>query len=120
MRKALLLHLCSAAFVLGSGILWLATGREGFTRWPNEKLASSDAPPAAGEGELLSQIGFTESGDGAAAPDIESRFALGLLPGGLEPWNLLSVALAAAIGASMSGVAIVGGRIAGRRASAHH
>ncbi len=116
MRKARLAHLCSAALVLASCALWLATGREGFTRWPNEKLAASDAPPAAGEGDLLADIGFAESSDDRATPNIDSRFAFGLLPGGFEPWRLLSVAFAAALGASISGAATVAGRIARRRA----
>ena len=102
MRPGTAVHITGAAIVAASLALWAATGREGFTRWPDQRLAQSDAPPAPGETELLAAAGFTDSAHTPARPDIQSRFAFGLIPGGATPRHLISVAtaLALAIGAS--------------------
>jgi hypothetical protein len=90
MKWPRVVYLAGAALVLIAIALWMVTGREGYTRWPNEALAKADAPPAAGEGDLLSEAGFS---DGAPArPDIQSRFALGLVPGGKDVKHVISVA----------------------------
>ena len=82
--------------------VWLATGREGYTRWPDERLAKADAPPAPGEADLLAGAGFS---DGAPArPDLQSRFALGLVPGGFDARHVLSVATIAGVVAIVTGV----------------
>ncbi len=92
----------SAVLSLGAIGVWLATGREGYTRWPDARLEQADAPPPAGEADLLASAGLTEKS--ASAPTIRSRFALGLLPGGLDPKHLVSVA--AVLGASTGAAAI--------------
>jgi hypothetical protein len=90
--------LAAALFLLlASGALWLATGREGFTRWPNTKLAASDLPAA--DDDLLSSLGF-EQGPEVARPTLVNKFAFGLLPGGFDAQHLPSVLL----GAGVSGV----------------
>ena len=76
---------------IASVLAWVATGREGYTRWPDERLARSDAPPAAVEAELLAEAGLSDEAT-PSAPEIRSRFALGLVPGGFDPAHLLSVA----------------------------
>lgn len=78
--------LCAAA-----AAAWLATGREGYTRWPDERLARSDAPPSAEEAALLAEAGLADE-SGPATPQIRNRFAMGLVPGGFDPAHLLSVA----------------------------
>ena len=80
--------------LLVSGTLWLATGREGFTRWPNTKLAASDRP--AGDEDLLSSLGF-EEGPEDTRPPLVNKFAFGLLPGGFDARHLPSVLLGAAV-----------------------
>jgi hypothetical protein len=102
---------------LAAGALWVATGREGYTRWPDEKLAASDAPAPAGEDDLLAEIGFDTPEDGTAPPDIESRFALGLAPGGFDIRHLPSVALAGALAAAISITAATSARLCRRRAA---
>ena len=87
---------------------WIATGREGFTRWPDAKLAGADAAPSADENALLAEAGFNDdSGKTASAPDIQSRFAFGLVPSGGDPKHLVSVATAVALAAAASGATLV-------------
>lgn len=106
------IHSIGAALVAAAVILWLGTGAEGYTRWPNQRLASADALPAAGEGDLLAEVGFADAPQSPARADIQSRFALGLVPGGVDPLHLLSVAtvVAAALVASTTAVAIAARR----------
>ena len=80
MKGTTLVFVASAGLVLASAATWYATGAEGYTRWPDARLAASDAPPALGESDLLSEAGLSE-GPGST-PDIQSKFALGLVPGG--------------------------------------
>lgn len=97
-------HLCvlSAIVVLLSVAIWSITGREIFTRWPDQKLAAADAPRSELERDLLSDIGFESADERAPHPDIQSRFALGLLPGGFTPLHLVSVASAVLAAAALS------------------
>lgn len=114
LRRSWFVHTLGAALTVASLLLWWATGAEGYTRWPDEKLAAADRAPAAGEDELLEAIGF---GDGPSMrPEIESRFAFGLVPGGIDPPHLLAVATVAAAALLVStGVVIaqVGRRVFG-------
>jgi hypothetical protein len=88
--------LAAAAFLLlASAALWIATGREGFTRWPNSKLAASDRP-AADHDDLLSSLGFEEGPDDTE-PTLVNKFAFGLLPGGFDARHLPSVLLGAGV-----------------------
>lgn len=96
--RTAILSLCALA-IAASLALWLGTGREGFTRWPNQKLEDADARPAEGESDLLAEIGFADDDAPARVPAIESRFAFGLLPSGLDIAHLASVA-------SVSGAAL--------------
>lgn len=106
MKTAWKVHAVSALLIGASLLAWYATGTEGFTRWPNERLARSDAPAAAGESDLLADIGFTDSTSAVQAPNIESRFAFGLVPGGPDPRHLPSVATLSAIAILMSIITI--------------
>ena len=101
------IHLAAVTITAAALIAWGLTGREGFTRWPNARLAAADAPPPAGQDELLAAAGFTDEHTPSARPDIKSRFAFGLLPGGADPAHLLSVAAVAAAAASASGATIM-------------
>lgn len=91
MRRGLV-HLVVLVALGATLVVWRATGGEGYTRWPNERLSIADAPPPAGERELLADAGFSDSGDATSHPDIRSRFSLGLAPGGTDPKHLISVA----------------------------
>ncbi|MFM2165178.1 MAG: hypothetical protein RL325_1615 [Planctomycetota bacterium] len=106
-------HAASAAIVLGSLVAWLATGREGFTRWPDARLEASDAPVSKAEQDLLDEIGVG-SEQPPESEKIESRFAFGLVPGGPDPKHLLSVATGCALACAISGTAIVARRLKGR------
>lgn len=96
-------------------LVWVATGREGYTRWPDAKLAGSDAAPSEEDLDLLEDIGLTTEEETLARPGIESRFALGLLPGGLTPKHLISVASMATVGVVLCGA----GTFAMRRGRHH-
>ena len=88
--------------------LWVATGSEGFTRWPNAKLQAADAEVSQEQIDLLADIGFEDDARQAEPePEIESRFAFGLVPGGFDPKHLLSVAPLGGAGVVMVGVAVV-------------
>lgn len=105
MRPSAWVHLLAAAATAASVAGWLATGAEGFTRWPDARLENADAPPVHGEAELLEEAGFMTQAEASAEPDIRSRFALGLVPGGADPAHLISVATCAAGAAIASGTA---------------
>ncbi|MEQ9097089.1 MAG: hypothetical protein RIE32_12585 [Phycisphaerales bacterium] len=92
-------------------LVWAATGHEGYTRWPDAKLAASDTATSEEDLDLFEDIGLTTEEDAMAQPDIESRFALGLLPGGFTPRYLVSVASVATVGLGLCSV----GAIAMRR-----
>lgn len=97
-----------AALLIGLASVgaWLATGREGFTRWPDARLEASDAPVSEAEQDLLDEIGVGSE----PAPEsarIESRFAFGLLPGGADPKHLPSVATGIALATVVSVAAAV-------------
>jgi len=113
MSAARFAHAASVAIALGSIGAWLATGREGFTRWPDARLEASDAPVSQAEQDLLEEIGVG-SEPAANTEKIESRFAFGLVPGGPDPKHLLSVATGCALACAISGVAIVTRRMKGR------
>lgn len=110
--------ICLVAFA-GSVALWLATGCEGYTRWPNRRLEQADAAPAAGEAALLAEAGFDGTAEPSASdsatssdsapspvrvsgPSIESRFAFGLVPGGLDAPHLVSVATVGALAGAVA------------------
>ncbi len=84
---------------------WVATGREGYTRWPNSKLQQADAPSNEAEDDLLTDIGFATVEDTETLPEIKSQFALGLVPGGFDPMHLLSVASVTTSALGVSGIA---------------
>lgn len=113
MSRVKLAHTLAAAIVLASLGAWLATGREGYTRWPDARLEAADAPVSQDEQDLLSEIGVDAAAP-AEAGKIESRFAFGLVPGGPDPKHLLSVATGCARACAISGVAIVTRRMKGR------
>ena len=96
---------------------WRATGGEGYTRWPDEKLAQSDRATTTEEDDLLAEIGFDVPDAPETAPSIESRFALGLVPGGFDPPHLLSVASITAL-AALAAVVALAGTIRARRGRA--
>jgi len=106
-RPSRWVHPSAAALAARSLVLWYATGAEGFTRWPNERLANADAAPVAGELDLLADVGFSDIGEDSTRPDIQSRFAFGLVPGGFDPAHLIAVATVAGavLAASMATVA---------------
>jgi len=104
----------SGLLVAGSLGAWLLTGAEGYTRWPNEKLASSDLPPPPDEADLLSDIGFADGPTAESMPTIKSRFALGLVPGGLDAPHLLSVATLVVAALVASATAAAASRMAHR------
>lgn len=114
MNPARCAHACALVGCVAAVALWASTGAEGFTRWPDAKLAAADAPPQPDESQLLADAGFSGNQKAPATPDIRSRFALGLLPGGLAPSHLLSVASILALSAAVSSVAF----LAQRRAQA--
>jgi hypothetical protein len=103
-RAQLTVHVASGLLVAGSLGLWLATGREGFTRWPDERLARTDGVPADDEMALLADVGFGDASP-AESRGFQSRFALGLLPGGADPGHLASVATACCVALLASAVA---------------
>ncbi|MBL4698831.1 MAG: hypothetical protein JKX70_08350 [Phycisphaerales bacterium] len=86
---------------------WLTTGSEGYTRWPDTKLALTDAPVSEAEDDLLADIGFETDDQAEEAPDIESRFVFGLVPGGIDPKHLISVATAIAFALGVSATATI-------------
>lgn len=79
----------AAACVLAMAA-WLLTGMEGFTRWPNERLEQADQATSRAEQDLLDELGIGTTTD--APTGIQSRFAFGLLPGGIDPRHAISVA----------------------------
>jgi hypothetical protein len=95
----------SVLIVLGALGAWAMTGREGYTRWPDVKLEQTDAPMSEGEEDLFADIGFETEDEAEETPDIESRFAFGLVPGGMGPKYMISVASAVALAVGISGVA---------------
>lgn len=97
----------SALIVNGAIVTWMATGSEGYTRWPDAKLAQSDAPPSGEEIDLLADIGFVTNDEVTKQPHIESRFAFGLVPGGLDLKHMPSVATAGVVAIAMSSIATV-------------
>jgi hypothetical protein len=101
------MHGASAIVLAGALAAWLITGREGYTRWPDEKLARSDAPPSQAEEELLGDVGFETEADRAAQVDVQSRFAFGLVPGGLDLLHLPSIASAGALAVALSASAVL-------------
>lgn len=106
-------HLASAAIVVACAATWLATGREAFSRWPDARLDAADAPIPGAEEELLHEIGI-DIASAAGGERFESRFALGLLPGGADPKHLASVATGIGVSLMASGIAEIGARL-GRR-----
>ena len=112
MSRSRLAHALSAAIVLASLGAWFATGREGYTRWPDARLEAADAPVSKDEQDLLSEIGVDAEAP-AEAGKIESRFAFGIVPGGPDPRHLLSVATGCALAGVISGVTTVIRRIKG-------
>lgn len=102
MKPTTAIHLISVAVTASAITLWAATGSEGYTRWPNSKLAATDAPDSELENDLFDEIGLVSHEDRAAAPDIDSRFALGLLPGGFTPEYLPSVATSISFSLALS------------------
>lgn len=105
MNRSCALHGVSALLIIGAFAAWVATGREGYTRWPDAKLSQSDTAPAEIEADLFADIGFETSDDFDTTPNIESRFAFGLAPGGFGPKHLPSIATAVALAAGISSVA---------------
>lgn len=85
-----LLTIIAACAIVGAVAAWWLTGREGFTRWPNERLEQADRSTPQAEQDLLDELGVGAPPDGGST--IESRFAFGLLPGGPDPKHALSVA----------------------------
>lgn len=83
--------------------LWIATGREGYTRWPNAKLAAADTGTSDAEDDLLADIGIDT--EPAENTDIQSRFAFGLVPGGADPKHLLSLASSLGLAAALAALA---------------
>ncbi len=105
------------AIALAAVAVWAASGREGFTRWPNAKLEAADAPLAADTAALLDDIGLGEQGSPASAAALESRFALGLLPGGFDLKHLLSVLTLLMLAGAVSAFGLIISRTAhGRNA----
>ncbi|MBX3377939.1 MAG: hypothetical protein KF678_13160 [Phycisphaeraceae bacterium] len=102
-------YIASLVATAATVAVWIATGAEGFTRWPNERLKNSDAAPSAGESDLLADAGFSDDTKSTRPSDIQSRFALGLVPGGADPRHLLSVATTAGAALAASGLAAVMG-----------
>lgn len=117
MTVARSLHVIGAAVVAAAMLLWVATGSEGFTRWPNERLERSDAPITPGESDLLAEAGFTDEAIASPMPNIESRFAFGLVPGGPDPRHLLSLATTILLVAVLSGSALLWSRRRGAHAA---
>jgi hypothetical protein len=109
MRRSLLPHAVALLILAGSVGAWIATGGEAFTRWPNARLEAADAPVSASEAALLDEIGITSPSD-AAVPTIESRFALGLLPSGIDPRHLASVLVGAIVALAVSAMAALRAR----------
>ncbi|MFI4881376.1 MAG: hypothetical protein ACIAQU_02200 [Phycisphaerales bacterium JB064] len=108
-----LLLAAGVGLVIAPALVWVATGREGYTRWPDAKLAASDTGQSEEHLDLLEDIGLTTEEEVMAQPDIESRFALGLLPGGFTPKYLVSAAPLAVFGVGLFGA----GLFATRRSS---
>jgi hypothetical protein len=105
MKSTRIVPLCSLSLVAACIAVWMATGREVFTRWPNARLEASDAPVSASEQDLLEEIGIDAAPPTDAAA-LESRFAFGLLPSGADPAHLASVATGLFAAATLSGVAL--------------
>lgn len=103
MKHAKLVHLFGLCLLTVSLTLWIATGREGYTRWPNQKLAASDTPHSDQELNLLDEIGLDSDEERSELPNIESKFAFGLVPGGFSPAHLISVATALLLAIAISG-----------------
>jgi hypothetical protein len=109
-----LLMVAGLGLVVAPVLVWAATGREGYTRWPDAKLAASDVATPQEDADLFEDIGLATEDETHARPDIQSRFALGLLPGGLTPKHMISVASVATVGVVLGGVGVVSMRC-GRR-----
>jgi hypothetical protein len=109
-----LLLAAGLGLVFAPVLVWAATGREGYTRWPDAKLAASDAATSREHADLFEDIGLTTEEETFARPDIQSRFALGLLPGGFTPRHLVSVASVATLGIGLCGVGAIAMRRGGR------
>lgn len=99
-----LVVLAGLGLTVASVLAWVATGSEGYTRWPDAKLEAADKPSSPEDMDLLEDIGLTNLGDAQGQPKIESRFALGLLPGGFTPRYLVSVASMATVGVALCGI----------------
>ena len=92
MKPGTYVHLVGGTLTLLAAVAWSVTGREGFTRWPDQRLSNADAAPSPVEDALLAEVGFNEGTGEQKRPDIQSRFALGLLPSGSDAAHLLSIA----------------------------
>jgi hypothetical protein len=103
-------HVAALLIGLASVGAWIATGREGFTRWPDARLEASDAPVSDAEQDLLDEIGVG-SEPASESARIESRFAFGLLPGGADPKHLPSVATGLVFATGVSAVAMLRRRL---------
>ena len=103
-------HIVALLIGLASVGAWFATGREGFTRWPDARLEASDAPVSEAERDLLEEIGVG-SEPASESARIESRFAFGLLPGGADPKHLPSVAAGLALATGLSAAAVLRRRL---------
>lgn len=112
----------SAVLIVGALGLWYLTGSEGYTRWPNSRLEQADAPAPPGQEDLLSEAGFDSNATGSTPPSIESRFAFGLLPGGIDLKHVPSVAATLGVSVLFSGVTMIHGtrkRAQAKRESLH-
>lgn len=103
-------HVAALLIGLASVGAWIATGREGFTRWPDARLEASDAPVSDAEQDLLDEIGVG-SEPASESDRIESRFAFGLLPGGADPKHLPSVATGLVLATGVSAVSMLRRRL---------
>jgi hypothetical protein len=103
----------AACTIACSVVVWWGTGREGFTRWPNERLERADQATTSAEQDVLDELGMGTPPGGSGT--IESRFALGLLPGGLDPKHALSVATVVGVVSMSVGAWILTGRMSASR-----